>query len=29
MNCWSDPYKTYYFPKEHDELFQMDINKLL
>ena len=24
-----DPYKTYYFQKEDDEVFQMDINKLL
>ena len=29
VNCCSDPYKTYYFLKEHDEVFQMDINKLL
>ena len=25
----SDPYKKYYFLKEHDEVFQMDKNKLL
>ena len=24
----SDPYKTYYFLKKHDEVFQMDINSL-
>ena len=29
MNGCSDPYKTYYFLKELDEAFQMDINKLL
>ena len=29
MNGCSDPYKTYYFLKELDEVFQMDINKLL
>ena len=29
-NCCSlKPYKTYYFLKEHDEVFQMEINKLL
>ena len=29
QNFCLDPYKTYYFQKEHDEVFQMDINKLL
>ena len=29
VNCYSDPYKTYYFLKEHDEVFEMNINKLL
>ena len=29
MNGCSDPYKTYYFLKELDEVFQMEINKLL
>ena len=29
MNYCSDPYEIYYFLKEHDEVFQMDINKLL
>ena len=29
MNCCSDSYKTHYFLKELDEVFQMDINKLL
>ena len=29
VNCCSDPYKTYYFLKEHDGVFQMDLNKLL
>ena len=26
MNCCSDPYKKYYFLREHDEVFQMDRN---
>ena len=29
VNCCSESYKTYYFLKEHDEVFQLDINKLL
>ena len=29
MNGCLDPYKTYYFLKELNEVFQMDINKLL
>ena len=29
MSCCSDPYKTYNFLKEHDEVFQLDSNKLL
>ena len=29
INCCSHPYKTYYFLNEHDEVFEMDLNKLL
>ena len=29
VSCCSDPYKTYYFLKEHNEVFQMNINRLL
>ena len=25
VSCCSDPYKAWYFLKEHDEVFQMDI----
>ena len=27
VNCCSDPCETYYFLKEYDKVFQMDINK--
>ena len=29
VNYCSDPYKTYYFLKEDDVVFQMGVNKLL
>ena len=29
VSCCSDPYKTNYFLKEHNEVFQMNINRLL